>query len=58
MYRFYRPGILIMCLYLQNTKVTVGQFKEFIQEIKYITTAEKEDGTYAFTEEGYQKSRC
>jgi formylglycine-generating enzyme required for sulfatase activity len=41
--------------YLQNTEVTVGQFKKFIQETNYITTAEKEDGTYVFTEEGYQK---
>jgi formylglycine-generating enzyme required for sulfatase activity len=41
--------------YLQTTEVTVGQFKFFIQETNYITTAEKEDGTYVFTEEGYQK---
>ena len=41
--------------YLQTTETTVGQFKKFIQKTQYITTAEKEDGTYVFTDDGYQK---
>lgn len=41
--------------YLQTTEVTVKQFKQFIDETGYQTTAEKEDGTYVFTGNGHEK---
>ncbi len=41
--------------YIQTKEVTVGQFREFIKDTDYKTTAEKEDGTYVFTDKGYEK---
>ena len=43
--------------YMQTTEVTVCQFRKFIEETSYKTTAEQEDGTYVFADGGYQKKK-
>ena len=44
--------------YMQNTEVTVGQWREFVKETRYRTEAEKGDGALIFNpgpEKGYKK---